>query len=110
MTDAEGETVWNGEVNPFGDGEAVTGLEEHVLYTGKEIDPDTGLYYYNARWYDPQIGRFTTEDPIRSGLNWYIYANNNPLKFVDPTGLEYNDITNPQYTQAANGTMLMELL
>ena len=49
---------------------------------------NTGLYYFNARWYDPQIGRFTTEDPIRSGLNWYIYANNNPLKFVDPTGLE----------------------
>ncbi|MDC7124486.1 MAG: hypothetical protein PQJ46_02900 [Spirochaetales bacterium] len=33
------------------------------------------------------MGRFTTEDPIRDGLNWYAYANNNPLKFIDPTGL-----------------------
>ncbi|MDC7126871.1 MAG: RHS repeat-associated core domain-containing protein [Spirochaetales bacterium] len=80
------------------------------MYTGKELDEETGLYYYNARWYiaelyestvhtilpnhaklkefdDPNIGRFTTEDPIRDGLNWYAYANNNPLKFVDPTGL-----------------------
>ena len=48
----------------------------------------TGQYYYNARWYDPNLGRFTTEDPIRDGLNWYIYANNNPLRFVDPTGLQ----------------------
>ena len=48
----------------------------------------TGQYYFNARWYDPNLGRFTTEDPIKSGLNWYVYANNNPLRFVDPTGLE----------------------
>ena len=47
----------------------------------------TGQYYYNARWYDPSLGRFTTEDPIKDGSNWYAYANNNPLRFVDPTGL-----------------------
>ncbi len=47
----------------------------------------TGQYYYNARWYDLNLGRFTTEDPISDGLNWYAYANNNPLRFVDPTGL-----------------------
>ena len=36
---------------------------------------------------DPTIGRFITEDPIRDGLNWYTYANNNPVMFIDPTGL-----------------------
>lgn len=46
----------------------------------------TGQNYFNARWYDPDLGRFTTEDPIRDGLNWYAYANNNPLRFVDPSG------------------------
>ena len=56
----------------------------------------TGQYYYNARWYDPNLGRFTTEDPIRSGLIWYAYANNNPLRFVDPTGLFINNITDFQ--------------
>ncbi|MDC7125792.1 MAG: RHS repeat-associated core domain-containing protein [Spirochaetales bacterium] len=65
----------------------------------------SGLYYYNARWYDPNIGRFTTEDPIRSGLNWYAYANNNPLKFVDPTGLEFvvTIETGVSYTYDSNG-------
>lgn len=41
----------------------------------------------NARWYDPQTGRFITEDPARDGVNWYAYCGNNPLNFTDPTGL-----------------------
>ena len=45
------------------------------------------LYYYNARWYDPETGRFVTEDPAKDGLNWYIYAGNNPVKYTDPTGM-----------------------
>lgn len=45
------------------------------------------LYYFNARWYDPQLGRFITEDPIKNGNNWFAYAANNPLRFVDPSGL-----------------------
>lgn len=58
-------------------------------FTGKKIDRDTGLYYFNARWYDPQLGRFVTEDPIKDGVNFYAYANNNPLRYVDPTGLRF---------------------
>src|SRR6185295_13958890 len=56
-------------------------------YTGRERDPDTGLMYYRARWYDPQIGRFLSEDPIRfSGrdVNCYAYVKNHPLWFRDP--------------------------
>jgi RHS repeat-associated protein len=55
-------------------------------FTGKEFDGDVKLYYYGARYYDPYLGRFTTRDPAGQGLNWYVYANNNPLKFVDPDG------------------------
>lgn len=51
------------------------------------MDPDTGLYYFNARWVDPNMGRFIIEDPIKDGNNWHIYAYNNPLRFIDPTGL-----------------------
>ncbi len=87
MTDENGEAVWSGEVTPFADSEKTTDDEEHVLFTGKEFEPETGLYYFNARWYDSNTGRFTTEDPIRDGINWFIYAGNNPLRFVDPTGL-----------------------
>ncbi|MDA3810124.1 MAG: hypothetical protein PF518_07280 [Spirochaetaceae bacterium] len=63
-------------------------MTDHGFYTGKKIDRDTGLYYFNARWYDPQLGRFITEDPIKDGINYYAYANNNPLRYTDPTGLK----------------------
>jgi RHS repeat-associated protein len=42
---------------------------------------EEGLYYFNARWYDPQLGRFITEDPIKDGLNWFAYVSNNPLRY-----------------------------
>ena len=50
-----------------------------------------GDYYYNARWYDAQTGRFITEDPARDGQNWYSYVTNNPLKYIDPTGMSRVD-------------------
>jgi RHS repeat-associated protein len=60
-------------------------------YTGKPFEDDNGLelYYYGARWYDPELGRFLSVDPLASkypGLSPYIYCANNPLKFVDPDG------------------------
>jgi RHS repeat-associated protein len=61
------------------------------IYTGKQWDADAGLYYFNARWYDPELGRFTTEDPIKDGGNWYAYVGNRPLVATDPTGLAGRD-------------------
>ena len=57
-------------------------------FTGKQVDSDTGLYYFNARWYDAELGRFVTEDPAQDGTNWYEYCLNNPLAYTDPLGLE----------------------
>ncbi|WP_319476455.1 RHS repeat-associated core domain-containing protein [Marispirochaeta aestuarii] len=57
-------------------------------YGGKELDGDTNLYYFNARYYDATLGRFINVDPVQDGTNWYVYCSNNPLSFVDPTGLE----------------------
>ncbi len=56
-------------------------------YCGEYFDTETGYIYLRARYYDPTIGRFISEDPIRDGLNWYVYCGNNPVMFVDPTGL-----------------------
>lgn len=58
-------------------------------YTGKFFDESSGLYYFNARWYDCELGRFTTQDPARDGVNWWIYCGGNPITFVDPDGLFY---------------------
>jgi RHS repeat-associated protein len=71
-------------------GESGVSTLTRYLYTGRERDPLTGLIYYRARWYDPQQGRFLSEDPIRfnGGNNFYAYVNNNPLNFIDPNGLK----------------------
>ncbi len=60
-------------------------------FTGREFDGAAGLQYSRARWYDPNIGRFISEDPIGFGggdINLYGYASNNPLNFSDPFGLD----------------------
>jgi RHS repeat-associated protein len=59
------------------------------LFSSKELDSETGLYYFTRRYYDPTLGRFVTTDPlgITDGINMYGYAGGNPMMFVDPTGL-----------------------
>jgi RHS repeat-associated protein len=59
-------------------------------YTGREFDPETGIYEYRARYYDPSLGRFISEDPIsfRGGIDFYAYGSNNPINRRDPTGLQ----------------------
>jgi len=60
-----------------------------LQFAGRELDSATGLYYNRARWYDPSIGRFVSEDPIRlaGGPNLYTYVSNSPLNNTDPSGL-----------------------
>jgi len=92
ITDANGALVQYCEYTPYGalarnEGTNVTNYK----FTGKELD-STGLYFYGARYYDPEIGRFITPDTIVQApfnpqtLNRYTYCNNNPLNYVDPTG------------------------
>jgi RHS repeat-associated protein len=65
-------------------------------YTGRDFDqesngdPDSGLMYYRARYYDPTVGRFISEDPIgfAGGVNFYTYVHNNPINMRDPYGLQ----------------------
>lgn len=56
------------------------------LYTGQEWDASRGLYNMNARWYDPRTRRFLTPDPQQQFPSPYIYAANDPILFIDPTG------------------------
>ncbi len=64
-------------------------LGNPFTYTGREYDPESGLYYYRARYYDAERGRFLTEDPIgfaAGELNLYRYVENNPANLTDPSG------------------------
>lgn len=57
------------------------------LYTGQEMDFESGLYNYRARMYDPSIGRFYSPDPRMQFASPYVYAGNNPIAYFDPTGM-----------------------
>ncbi|MGD1019825.1 MAG: RHS repeat-associated core domain-containing protein [Verrucomicrobiia bacterium] len=61
-----------------------------LMFTGRDRDPDTGLYNYRLRYYSPGLGRFMQPDPagLSGGdLNWYRYCQNNPMKWLDAFGL-----------------------
>jgi RHS repeat-associated protein len=91
VTNKTGEVVWNADYLAFGTSFGETSdsdFEEWHGFTGKEYDPDTGLSYFNARWYDSELGRFISEDPVMdpNNPNLYVYCANNPLVYIDPTG------------------------
>jgi RHS repeat-associated protein len=74
--------------SPYGEVTALGPDEGNpIQYTGREND-GTGLYYYRARYYDPVLKRFISEDPIglRGGLNYFMYVSGDPISVSDPTG------------------------
>ena len=93
ITNESGEEVETIFYLPFGDLDN-TNTDRRYLYTGKEQDKETGLYYYGARYYDTDLMTFITpEKDIPNlynpqDLNHYTYVRNNPYKYVDPNGQE----------------------
>ena len=69
-------------------GNVGTALSRHgfVGSLGHYSDDETGLVYMRARYYDPSIGRFISEDPAKRGLNWFAYCSNNPANMRDRSG------------------------
>ena len=89
----DGEAIEQITYSPFGAVHNQTGTPAtELLYTGRENDAETGLYYYRARYYDPLVGRFISEDPLgfKAGVNFYAYVGNSPLDVSDPLGLHDN--------------------
>jgi RHS repeat-associated protein len=105
VTDTSGGLAEHLQYMPGGE----TWVDEHPSqpvpqqFTGKEFDPETGLYYYGARYYDPKTQQWQSPDPARSGLDLYTYANNNPLRYTDPDGREPGTAT-VHYSPNVRGT------
>ena len=82
------------EYYPFGDSSLRTFTKKRYRYTGKEKDAESGLYYYGARYYSAWTCRFISIDPKSAeqpNFTPYLYANNNPIRMNDPTGMEGED-------------------
>ena len=97
-----------GHLNPF-------------RYRGYYFDEESGLYYLNSRYYDPETGRFISPDVLSildetkgqiNGLNLYMYCNDNPIMYVDPSGYILESIVNwfkNNWIKLAIGTTILIL-
>ena len=89
ITDENGNVVEEKKYSPFG---IELAGNSKIGYNSKELDKDTDLNYYGARYYASEFGRFITPDTVKGkltnpqSLNLYAYTLNNPLKYVDPSG------------------------
>ena len=89
-TNQQGQLISRTRYEPYG--ATAAGATPTIGFTGHVNDPDTGLIYMQQRYYDPYAGRFLSTDPVLtdehtgSSFNRYIYANNNPYKYIDPDG------------------------
>ncbi|MCA8101407.1 RHS repeat-associated core domain-containing protein [Burkholderia contaminans] len=97
LTDEAGEVVWEASYRAWGHAQEVIARASRAAgatprnplrFQGQQFDDETGLHYNRLRYYDPQLGRFISEDPIalHGGVNTYQYAPN-PVAYIDPLGL-----------------------
>ncbi len=92
VVDSSGNVIQSIDYDAYGNITSETGsaILTNRLYTGREYDRETGLYYLRARYYDAQNHRFLQRDPLGNidSLNLYLYVKNNPLKWTDRGGKE----------------------
>lgn len=111
ITDADGTVMERYAYDAFGSVKIYEGQGEEIsestvgnpyYFTGRELDRETGLYYYRARYYDATLGRFLETDPaaLLSESNLYTYVRNNPVTITDPWGEKPGDKYNTEETAA----------
>ena len=98
LSDAGGGVVESYRYDPYGAATvfdaagtqiSASAVGNPYLFTGRRYDADAGIYYFRARYYDPELGRFLSEDSAGfvDGMNLYEYATGDPVNFFDPLGL-----------------------
>jgi len=104
VSNGQGDVV--GEYKSLPTGLALVDTIKDFTFSGKEQD-ESGLFYFNARYYDPELGTFIAVDPVEANQPFQ-YANNNPLKFIDPDGRQPQPATG--YIGSARGDDLELIL
>ena len=125
ITDYKGNEYQRIEYTPYGESwiELSKNIDNYLPYkfTGKELDEETGFYYYGQRYLDPRYSIWHTSDPAIydymsqssegeggiynvTNLNLYHYAGNNPIKYIDPDG------RNAEYSVDEDGNMILPSL
>lgn len=90
LTDAAGGIVWEAQRSGFGGAQIMVGaVHQPLRLPGQYHDIETGLHYNRLRYYDPDLGRYLSRDPLGAagGLNLYTYVGNDPVNRADPLGL-----------------------
>jgi RHS repeat-associated protein len=126
LTDADGSIVWQATYKAWGSVEKLTvnDVEQNLRFQGQYFDDETGLHYNTFRYYDPEVGRFVTQDPIglSGGFNLYRYAPNTG-SWTDPLGwscwaaknvagrkvYQRNDIFDPNYVDDLGRTNVQRM-
>jgi len=106
LSDSTGTVQWKAHYTPFGKAVVeVNSLSQNIRFPGQYFDSESGLHYNYFRDYDPEIGRYIQSDPIglNGGINTYGYVLGNPIKYVDPFGLEV-------YTLGGEATAILGIL
>ncbi len=104
LTNSSGATLNTYTYDPYGNQTQTGTTANGFAYQSEQKDTESGLTYLRARYYDPTIGRFTSQDPLSGTVddpasqNGYSYASNDPVDFNDPTGM----VTNKQIVSGVN--------
>ncbi len=91
LTDDSQAIAWKAVYTPFGEAvPSIQAVENPFRFPGQYYDSETGLHYNYFRYYNPQTGRYITPDPIglEGGINLFAYVAGNPLRWMDPRGLD----------------------
>ncbi|WP_444929141.1 RHS repeat-associated core domain-containing protein [Microbulbifer sp. SSSA002] len=112
LTNQEGEVVWSVAYQSYGNIALAhkNQIEQPIRFQGQYFDEETGLHYNRFRYYDPEVGEFTQQDPVGllGGSNSYQYAPN-PLEWVDPLGLTAAKENTNRYVNSVAGPQVQKI-